>query len=133
MGFVLDASISACWAFDDEDHPAADAALDRSARDAIIVPTLWWFEIRNLMIMAERRKRFTAAKTMAFLAQLKRLEISIDRAPEEDKIIPLARRHMLTVYDASYLELAIRTAAPLATLDTRLVAAARLESVELIV
>jgi predicted nucleic acid-binding protein len=132
MSFVLDASISGCWAFDDEDHPAADAALDRAGRDGIIVPSLWWFEMRNLLIMAERRNRMTAAKTTTFLAQLRRLGLTIDRAPEDDRIIPLARLHGLTIYDASYLELAMRIAAPLATLDTRLAAAARRTGVPLI-
>jgi predicted nucleic acid-binding protein len=132
VGFVLDASISACWALDDEDHPTADVALDRTASDEIIVPSLWWFEIRNLLIMAERRKRSTAAKTNAFLGQIKRLDLSIDRSPDEAKIFQLVRAHALTVYDASYLELAIRAGAPLATLDKKLATAATSEGVGLI-
>jgi predicted nucleic acid-binding protein len=132
MSFVLDASVSACWALDDEHHPIADAALERTSSDAIMVPSLWWFEIRNLLIVAERRNRSTEDKTNAFLGQMKRLELSIDRSPDAEKIFQLARRRSLTVYDASYLELAIRTAAPLATLDRKLAAAARDEGVSLI-
>ena len=132
MGFVLDASVSACWALSDEDHPVADKALDRTCSDGIIVPSLWWFEIRNLLVVAERRNRSTVARTSAFLAQIKRLELSIDRSPDEETIFRLARNHALTVYDASYLELAIRTGAPLATLDKRLAVAARSEGIGLI-
>jgi predicted nucleic acid-binding protein len=100
MGFVLDASVSACWAFDDERHTIADAALDRSDVDEIFVPSLWWFEIRNLLIVAERRKRLTVATTHAFLRSMQRLKLTIDRAPEEVDVLLLARRHGLTVYDS---------------------------------
>jgi predicted nucleic acid-binding protein len=132
MGFVLDASVSACWAFDDEQHTIADAALDRSDVDEIFVPSLWWFEIRNLLIVAERRKRLTVATTNAFLRSLQRLRLSIDRAPEDVDVLLLARRHNLTVYDSGYLELAMRKGLPLATLDRRLATAAEGEGVQLI-
>jgi len=132
MGFILDASVSACWALDDEEHTIADAALDRANTDEILVPSLWWFEIRNILIVAERRKRLTVVKTNAFLGSMRRLRISMDRAPEEADVILLARRHGLTIYDSSYLELAMRTAVPLATLDKKLAAAAKSEGVHLI-
>jgi predicted nucleic acid-binding protein len=40
------------------------------------------------------------------------------------RIFPLARDYHLTVYDAAYLELALRTKLPLATRDRALCAAA---------
>ncbi|PPQ27706.1 type II toxin-antitoxin system VapC family toxin [Rhodopila globiformis] len=133
MAFVVDASVSACWALDDEDHVTATAALDRSKTDGIIVPSLWWFEIRNLLVVAERRKRFTAAKTNTFLRSLKRLDLSIDNSPSNEAVMDLARRHGLTVYDSGYLELALRYGLPLATLDKKLAAAAAHEGTALIV
>jgi hypothetical protein len=54
MPFVLDASIAACWAFDDEDHPVAALALERIRTDEARVPSLWWFEVRNTLILSER-------------------------------------------------------------------------------
>jgi predicted nucleic acid-binding protein len=132
MGFVLDASVSACWALDDEDHPIADAALNRSDSDEIVFPGLWWFEFRNILIMAERRNRSTPARTSAFLAQMQRLDLSIDRAPAEADVFTLVRHHWLTVYDAAYHELALRREIPLATLDKQLAAAAASEGVALI-
>jgi predicted nucleic acid-binding protein len=132
VGFVLDASVSACWALDDEEHTIADVALDRSDVEEIVVPSLWWFEIRNILIVAERRKRLTVATTDAFLRSIRRLKLSIDRAPEEKDVILLARRHGLTVYDSGYLELALREGLALATLDKRLAAAAEAEGVRLI-
>ena len=59
MPFVLDASIAACWAFDDEDHPVAALALERVRTDEARVPSLWWFEVRNTLIVSERRGRLT--------------------------------------------------------------------------
>ena len=62
MPFVLDASIAACWAFEDEDHPVAAAALDRVRSDEARVPSLWWFEVRNTLMVNERRGRLTVCK-----------------------------------------------------------------------
>jgi predicted nucleic acid-binding protein len=66
------------------------------------------------------------------LRQLARLPIVVDGTPEETAVLTLARRHGLTVYDASYLELAERSAAPLATLDVTLAQAAERENISLI-
>jgi len=41
-----------------------------------------------------------------------------------DQVLPLAREHRLSSYDAAYLELALRTGLPLATLDVALEKAA---------
>jgi predicted nucleic acid-binding protein len=65
----------------------------------------------------------------AFLRNLARLEINLDRSPEEREVLHLARRHRLSVYDSAYLELALRRAIPLATLDGDLIRAAKAEGV----
>ena len=128
VAFVLDASITACWAFDDEDHP--DAGLVRAEEAA--VPSLWWFEVRNILIVNERRRRITEADTAAFLVNLSRLRIRVDRVPDEERVLRLARAHRLSVYDAAYLELAQREGLPLATLDAELRKAAAGEGVALV-
>ena len=124
MPFVLDASIVLTWAFADEEHPQATLALSRLRTDEAHVPGLWWFEVRNSLIVNERRGRLTEADTSAFLRNLGRLVITLDRSPQETVVLDLARRHRLTVYDAAYLELAQRADMPLATLDTALQKAA---------
>src|SRR5437762_1318087 len=124
MPFVLDASIAACWAFPDEQDPRADAALTRVRIEDALVPTLWWFEVRNILVVNERRKRITESLTNSFLRELSRLRIRVDREPDESTVLRLARTHRLSVYDASYLELALREAVPVATLDNELAAAA---------
>jgi predicted nucleic acid-binding protein len=132
MPFVLDASVTAYWAFEDEDDVRAEIALERLNEDEAFAPTLWWFEIRNTLLMNERRGRKTVAQTASFLSQLARLSITIDRTPHEADVLALARRHRLTVYDAAYLELARRRGDPLATLDQELATAAAAENVPLI-
>ena len=132
MPFVLDASVAACWAFDDEDHPIAALALERVRTDEARVPSLWWFEVRNTLIVNERRGRLTESDTAAFLRGLVRLRVTLDRSPKEGDVLALARHRRLTVYDAAYLELARRESAPLATLDVALATAARAERAPLL-
>ena len=120
MAFVLDASITAYWAFDDEDHPDARLAFERMRAEEGVVPSLWWFEVRNILIVNERRRRITESNTASFLLNLSLLRIRVDRSPDENAVLRLARTHRLSVYDASYLELAQRESLPLATLDADL-------------
>jgi predicted nucleic acid-binding protein len=132
MAFVLDASVTASWAFDDEDHPHARLAFQRIRTEEAVVPSLWWFEVRNILIVSERRRRIAEANTAAFLEALSRLPLREDRCPNEQAVLRLARAHHLSVYDAAYLELALREGMPLATLDDQLQRAAAGEGIALI-
>jgi predicted nucleic acid-binding protein len=132
MAFVVDASIVGCWCFPDEADTLAELAFQRLHVEGAIVPALWWFEVRNLVVIAERRGRLVPAGAAEFLADLEDLPIRIDREPHSELILGLARTYRLTVYDAAYLELARRLDAPLATLDQALAAAARGASVPLL-
>jgi len=122
--FVVDASIVVAWAFN-EVHAAASKAREQLRHNDAVVPALWWFEVRNALVQGERRGRFNQSGTGRFLRDL-------SRVPDEPGLLGLARRHRLTVYDAAYLELAVRRGLPLATLDGSLVEAARAEAVPLI-
>jgi predicted nucleic acid-binding protein len=132
MSFVLDASITLAWAFADEDEPRAMLALERLRRSSASVPSLWWTEIGNTLIVAERRGRMSVADTTSFLREIKQLGLITDRNGVIDDALALAREHRLTVYDACYLELALRDSIPLATLDGTLRAAARTMRVPLL-
>jgi predicted nucleic acid-binding protein len=132
MAFVLDASIAACWAFPDEHDLRADQALTQARTEDAVVPSLWWFEVRNILIVNERRKRTTESRTSAFLRELAKMRFRVDQQPDEAAVLRLARVHSLSVYDASYLELALREAIPIATLDRQLAAAAIAEGGTLI-
>ncbi len=95
----------------------AALALEGIRTDEAIAPALWWFEVRNTLLVGERRGRLTEADTATFLRELHRFGVIIDRTPQEGAVMALARQYRLSVYDASYLELAQREALPLATLD----------------
>jgi predicted nucleic acid-binding protein len=129
---VIDASLTASWHFEQERNERSDAILDSLSDDSARVPAIWWFEIRNVILLGERGRRATQEQTSAFLARLARLPISVAAIPDEARLMDLSRRHRLTFYDAAYLELAQREAIPLATLDKELVTAARVEGVPLV-
>jgi predicted nucleic acid-binding protein len=130
---ALDASTAVAWILEDERQPWAMQVLaGLRAEDQARVPALWWFEMRNALIVNERRGRLSEADTVNFLRGVARLKIGIDRSPDEAGILTLARRHRLTVYDAAYLELARRESLPLATLDRALRKAASASGVALL-
>lgn len=130
MPFVIDSSVAAVWALRDEDEPAALAALDRLEDDGAVVPALFWFEIRNVLVISERRNRLTVEDSRAFVRLLADLDLEIDDTRSE-AVLQLARQRRLTAYDAAYLELAGRRGLPLATLDRRLADAAVAEGIAL--
>ena len=132
MPFVLDASVTASWCFDDEAAQGADAAMDRLPSDHAVVPALWWFEIRNILVVNERRGRIQLADADMFLNDLARLPIRIERDPSERLVVALARKHQLSAYDAAYLDLAVRLTVPIATLDRALADAARAEGLKIV-
>ncbi|MEJ0074305.1 MAG: type II toxin-antitoxin system VapC family toxin [Alphaproteobacteria bacterium] len=132
MAFVLDASVTASWFFPDENDQDAWEAWRRSEKEQMWAPLHWWFEVRNTMLVGERKKRLSKALTSRALSRLSVLPISIDPRPDDNAVFNLARTHRLTFYDAVYLELAARRKVPLATLDGDLIAAAKAEQVGLV-
>lgn len=123
---VVDASITLSWFFDDEVSPFTEAVLDRIARIPTWVPVLWSLEFVNALLNAQRRGRIKPAQRIAMLDHAIRLPLRVDHeAVSPVQIDKLAERYALSAYDAAYLELAIRRALPLVTLDKVLVNAAR--------
>jgi predicted nucleic acid-binding protein len=112
------------WCFEDEASPETDEIQDWLISDArAYVPTLWHLEIADLLWACERRKRITEADSVRFLAVLKVLNITTDHETEQhagQTTLGLARQHGLSVYDAAYLELAMRSGLPLASKDETL-------------
>jgi predicted nucleic acid-binding protein len=100
--------------------------------EVAVVPPLWWYEVRNLLVVSERRKRMTAEDTAVFLELLSSYPIQVN--PIEDELITFrfARQYRLSFYDAVYLMVATREGLPLATLDKDLRAAALAAGVPLL-
>jgi predicted nucleic acid-binding protein len=135
VSFVLDNSVALAWCFADEQTPALMALLDRVAEAGAIAPLLWPLEAQNGLLMAERRQRLGAAKRAELARLLRELPISLDAETAEQAwtdTIRLAERFGLSVYDASYLELARRRRLPLATTDRALRSAAAASGVALL-
>ena len=125
--FILDASITLSWCFEDEASPYADALLDRLSHVTAFVPKIWELEVSNVLLMAEKRKRITFLGIQTFLELLTGLNIQMMTEPDFQTFstpLHLARQEGLTSYDASYLDLAIRKKLPLATKDMALQKAA---------
>lgn len=117
MTFVVDASVALGWALEDEANSLPSQALTQLLASGAWAPSLWWFELRNALVTNERRGRLSEADTALFLNSVARLPVTLDRDPDEMTVLMLARGQRLTVYDASYLELALRLGLPLASLD----------------
>ena len=115
------------WCFPDEASEYADRVLVGLKGQTIVVPAVWGLEIAGAVLVGERRKRLKQPEILRFVSLLEGLSILQDAQAVTDNVsnvLPLARDYRLSVYDAAYLELAIRHNAPLATLDGELQKAA---------
>lgn len=133
---VLDASVTLTWCFPEESTPYTQQILDLLANGAEArVPAIWAFEVANALLVGERRKRRTVAQVTAVLQRIAALPITVDQVRLDcafGQILSVARQEQLTEYDAAYLELALREALPLATLDQRLQRAAQRAGIALV-
>lgn len=123
MSVVLDASVALAWCFKDETSEYAARIIERVGGAGAHVPAIWPMEVGNAVLVAERRKRATPAETVEVLGLLRNLPIEVEPVAVDDVfgvVLTLARAHGLSVYDATYIELALRRALPLATVDRRL-------------
>ncbi len=135
MPFVLDASVAVAWCYHDETTPYAVGVLKKLDADAALVPSVWPLEVANAVCIGERRQRLRPADIMRFTELVCALPIMVDSAllPRDlGPVLDLARTYQLSSYDASYIELAVREALPLATQDSRLQAAAAKVGVSLV-
>ena len=133
MNFVLDASVSLAWCFEDERAGYAMRVLDELSGGEAIVSSLWPIEVTNGLASALREERIDLAGAAEARNTLVALPIVVDpvsRRRAFEDIPRLARAHGLTTYDASYLELAVRLGIPLASLDQALARAAADEGVQ---
>jgi predicted nucleic acid-binding protein len=132
MLYVLDASVAIAWAMRDEAHPLADLAFNLVRSGSAIVPGIFWYELRNVLVVNERRNRITPGDSDRFIQSLHQLPIDTAFPQNSAETMRLSRRHAMSVYDAAYLALAIAEILPLATLDKVLTTAAVSEGVTLL-
>lgn len=135
MDFVVDASVTLTWCFEDEVRPYSENVLDLFLGSSALVPSIWPLEIANALVVGERRGRLTEAQAARFVQLLGELPIDVEELDLDTALGPIlatARAHGLSSYDAAYLELAARQGLPLASLDDGLIRAAAAAGVRLV-
>lgn len=135
MSLVLDGSAVLAWCFEDETTPAIDALMQRVADVGAVVPSIWRLEVANALHAGIRRGRMTSVIRDLLLEALADMPVDVD--PETNRqawtrTVRLAEQYGLTIYDASYLEVALRRSLPLASLDKALRNAAAAAGVSLL-
>ena len=126
--FVVDASLAFAWVKPSQASAESDALLERIERGAtVVVPPLWFLEVANGLLVAQRRKLLTASERTQALTRLSGLALTIDDVDARvafDRTSTLAARYGLSVYDAAYLEVALRRTLPIASRDETLLSSA---------
>lgn len=134
--FIVDASIGFSWVYQGQATAETDRLLEAVAAGArVVVPALWYLEMANVLFIAQRRHRLTGVQRRTALEQLSALQFVVDEEGTREafgRTSELAEKHGLTVYDATYLGLAMRRSLPLATRDASLKNAARQCGVKII-
>ena len=135
--FVCDASVAIAGVADDEKNAVCETLLERALMDGAAAPSLFVYEVANILTLKFGRKLISAEGRRRTLQSISDLNLDLAGVgfvePAFAKILNLADAHRLTIYDAAYLELAMRLGVPLATLDGALAKAARSEGVTLLV
>jgi predicted nucleic acid-binding protein len=126
--FVADASVAIAWVHPAQATAETDAMLARlAAGDSLVVPALWPLEVANALTVLRRRRKLTPDEARIAIEILRELPVVIDHeaaALAFTRLVDLASKHELTVYDAAYIELAMRRQLPLSSNDARMKQAA---------
>ena len=118
---VLDASSAVALVLPDQ---SSNVTLTGADVQGAMAPSIWPYEVVSALRVAEMRGRIDAADVDLAVSLFSSFDIEFVH-PRTDEVLALARETGLTVYDASYLAVAIRYERPLATSDHILIAAAR--------
>ena len=130
MAVVVDATVAIAMRLRDRPGtPYADAAIERGETEGMVVPDLFWHEVRSVLIVAERNGRIDDGGMIRHMKAIRQLTIETDADQADEAVSALARKHRLSGYDATYLETAVRRQDHLATLDKKLARAAAEEGV----
>jgi predicted nucleic acid-binding protein len=130
---VIDASVTVAWMLQ-ESPPLALRAMQFLQSGTIgVVPDLWYYEVCNSLITAERKGRAAEQVVTSLVAGLERLAEFLEASPTTPSLlVTAARQSGLTAYDAAYWELAQRRRLPLATLDAQMRTSAQKAGIEIL-
>ncbi len=131
---VLDASFALRWCFEDGATNGSElllSMLQNQTRTAL-VPVIWKYEMLNGLGKGVARGRLNREKALLFWRALTELPIHVVDVPVDEKLLELALKHHIAVYDASYLSLAHARGLPIATIDGKLQQASENSGIEVI-
>jgi predicted nucleic acid-binding protein len=124
--FVIDNSVVSGWLLQNQATAYSDAVATLLQTRRAVAPPLLRVEYTNVLRTACKRQRLSAEQAYEMLAMLGELPIDLDSSVSiGPQLLDLALRHDLTAYDATYLDVALRRGAPIATQDAALANAAR--------
>ena len=110
--FVADASVAVAWVHPGQATPETDSMLEAIAGGATLeVPAIWPLEVANALTVLVRRRKLTGEDRRIAVSQLRELPVTVDHemaALAFTTLSDMAATHGLSVYDAAYLELALR-------------------------
>ena len=125
---VIDCSFSAALFLPDEcSLKVRDYFSTLPVNEEIVVPSIWWYELTNVLTVSVRRGRLRHSDVINVMALFEQLELETDKSigiEHSKEVYKVAQLYQLSAYDAAYLELALRRNASLASLDEQLVKAA---------
>ena len=133
---VLDASVSLVRCFEDETTDGIRRLFGRLAiGDSAIVPAHWPIEVSNALLIAQRRNRISPNLCSQYWDRFADLPIRVDHPlnmSDVNRVLAISKKHGLTTYDGAYVDLALRHAADLVSLDQSMIRAAQAEGVGLL-
>ena len=132
--FVLDASVTMSWCFEDQQTDFSEAVLAAIKQEAApVAPPIWMYEVINVLSAAQKKKLMDQATATTFWNKVSKLVVVVENSDRNTahEIMELSEKYHLTAYDAAYLELALREGLALATLDKDLKKAANAAGVRL--
>lgn len=134
--FTLDSSMALAWCLKDEQSPETSAILDSvDQHSTLFVSAIWPLEVANILGVALKQGRISEDDIAAYAQFFSALPLSIEPSERNtvfNAVFALSRKHGLTTYDASYLEISLRRSIPIATLDKALISAAKAEGVDVL-
>jgi predicted nucleic acid-binding protein len=126
VDFVVDNSVAVAWLYPGQATPYTEHLLERSTGNTLHTAFIWPAEFANAASVMVKRGLLTDDLGSAMIQTAETFGFMVDRAPADlIKLYQISRQHSLSVYDAAYLELAMRLGIPLATRDKVLAAASQ--------